>query len=237
MQIKAVFFDVGNTLITTDLPESEVFCDVAAAVGVQLDARQVNSLVPLMYQRYEEFYGADSSFWSDDGQARQIWLQMYRYLCELLGIEDEAAEIADRVYEVYFTADAWRCFDDVLPCLERLAALDVQMGLISNWDSTLRQIVSGLGLACHFQTVLGSADVCCCKPDAAIFQIALEHLGVSAQQAVHVGDHCQADVQGAMGVGMGAVLLDRAGQHVGFSAAPRISSLGQLPGLIEQWQI
>ena len=49
------------------------------------------------------------------------------------------------------------------------------------------------------------------KPDRVIFQTAAARTGCSVEECVHAGDSLTADVQGALGAGMGAVWLDRLG--------------------------
>jgi FMN phosphatase YigB (HAD superfamily) len=47
------------------------------------------------------------------------------------------------------------------------------------------------------------------KPHPAIFQSALEQLGVTAEEAAMVGDSPEDDVEGAKALGMRAFLIDR----------------------------
>ena len=58
------------------------------------------------------------------------------------------------------------------------------------------------------------------KPHAPIFQEALRRSGTEAADVVHVGDQITSDVQGAANVGIRPVLLDRDGNHNGFSGVP-----------------
>ena len=70
------------------------------------------------------------------------------------------------------------------------------------------------------------------KPHAPIFHEALRRSGVEAEAALHVGDQITSDVQGAANAGISPVLLDRDGNHDGFSECPRIESLMELPSLL-----
>jgi len=76
------------------------------------------------------------------------------------------------------------------------------------------------------------------KPDARIFQGALEKLQVASSSSVMVGDKLREDVKGARKVGMVGV-LKRGGQN-GKVKAPAgvavIERIGQLPDLIRQWR-
>jgi FMN hydrolase / 5-amino-6-(5-phospho-D-ribitylamino)uracil phosphatase len=65
------------------------------------------------------------------------------------------------------------------------------------------------GLLEFFSATIYSVDVGHAKPRAEIFHRALERLGVSAGEALHVGDIERTDVEGALAVGMRAVRLDQ----------------------------
>jgi putative hydrolase of the HAD superfamily len=61
--------------------------------------------------------------------------------------------------------------------------------------------------------VAASARIGYDKPHPGIFEWALEQAGVAPSSALHVGDHLDADVAGARGVGIDAVLVDRRGRY------------------------
>ncbi|MCL1891266.1 MAG: HAD-IA family hydrolase [Coriobacteriia bacterium] len=208
--ITTVFFDVGQTLLTTAVAEGEVFSEEARRHGVELDPAVVQSNIPKMYEYYEHLYDQDDSFWSDDERAINIWLAMYEYLCELTKVDkSKRPAIARSVHKRYFTAQSWKPFDDVVPTLKKLKERNIRMGLISNWDSSLEGIIDGLGLAPYFDVIISSAAVQLHKPMPEIFTLALERMGTTAAEAMHIGDHLTADVEGALAVGITPVLLSR----------------------------
>jgi putative hydrolase of the HAD superfamily len=65
------------------------------------------------------------------------------------------------------------------------------------------------------------------KPDPRTYRAALEPLEIDPERAIHVGDQPKSDVVGALGVGMGAVLLDRYDRHDGVDV-PVVSTLTEL---------
>ena len=123
-------------------------------------------------------------------------------------------------------------FPDAAPTLRALRDRSLLTGLISNMDTGGDELVAKLGLAGLFDLTVTSADVGATKPDPAIFRAALSRAGVEAHEAVHVGDQLSSDVQGALAVGIRAVLVDRDGNHPGYRECPRIESLSELPGIL-----
>ena len=68
------------------------------------------------------------------------------------------------------------------------------------------------------------------KPHASIFRAVLDLLGVEPAEAVMVGDTIADDIEGALALGMRAILVDREGSHADFE--PRVESLAELPPLL-----
>jgi 2-haloalkanoic acid dehalogenase type II len=94
---------------------------------------------------------------------------------------------------------------DVLPgvreALGRLVAHGFRLAVIANWDSSLEERLAELGLAGYFTTITSSAAAEAAKPSPAIFELALEGLGVRPERALHIGDSLT-DEAGAQAAGM-----------------------------------
>jgi epoxide hydrolase-like predicted phosphatase len=81
----------------------------------------------------------------------------------------------------------------------------VRVGMITNaWPDIRRYLVSTWGIADAFDPLIVSAEVGLAKPDARIYQLALERLGIEPAAAVFVDDF-EDNVAGARWVGMQAV--------------------------------
>lgn len=210
-ELQAVFFDVGNTLLYAEPSVSEVCRQVLAEAGHARELHVIDSFMPLVDAYYEERYAEDDAFWTDEERTSSVWVGMYSLLCRKLGIEEEAVQIARRVYDEFGRPDRWALYADVLPAFERLRSAGLRIGIISNWDSRLVSLLGGLGLGDVLSDIVSSADVGLHKPDPRIFELACSRLGVAPEAAAHVGDHHYADILGARSVGMHAVLIDRHG--------------------------
>lgn len=226
--LRAVFFDVGNTLLFAEPSVSEVCRQVLAEAGHVRDLHVIDSYMPLVDAYYEERYAEDDAFWTDEERTSSVWVGMYSLLCRELGIEAEAVDIARRVYDEFGRPDRWAAYADVRPAFERLKARGLRLGIISNWDSRLVRLLTGLGFGELLDDIVSSADVGLHKPDPRIFELACGRLGVSPHEAAHIGDHHYADVLGASAVGMRAILIDRHG-----SIDPQSAPVHTLDGIEE----
>lgn len=231
MSYDAVFFDVGNTLIRPHPSVGAVCAEVLLAAGHDRALADIEALLPVVDDYYEDRYRADDTFWTSDEGAADVWVGMYSLLCRRLGLdESEAPVLAREVYDSFGSPERWQPYADVVPAFECLRSTGVRIGIISNWDTRLEQVLRGIGLGDHIDAVVCSAAEGLHKPDPRIFELACARLGVRPEACAHVGDHMYADVVGARAVGMRPVLIDRhgTGAFVLSGGIARITTLDQL---------
>lgn len=117
--------------------------------------------------------------------------------------------------------------------LDALPALGVRVCCVSNADGRAESILEHCGVRAGLEFVVDSHVEGIEKPDPALFQVALERLGVSAARALYVGDIRSVDEAGAHAAGMPFVLIDPFGDY----AAPgthAIASIHELPAFVER---
>lgn len=104
-------------------------------------------------------------------------------------------------------------FDDTLPILQALHGR-FKLGLITNGLSCLQhEKIKGSGLAHFFDAMVVAGDIGVAKPDPSVFQVLLDQLQVTPDEAIMVGNSVTGDIGGAQGVGMKAVLIHRGEIH------------------------
>ncbi|MES2819119.1 MAG: HAD family hydrolase [Pseudomonadota bacterium] len=145
----------------------------------------------------------------------------------------EAQLLAEAGFQVFLEArHRVALFAEVHPTLELLAQR-FQLAVITNGNADVRR----LGLADYFRFALCAEELGVGKPDPRPFQQALHRAGVSAAQAVHIGDHPEDDIGGAHAAGMQAIWFNPAGKPwTGATQAhAEIRSLAELPALLGDW--
>jgi putative hydrolase of the HAD superfamily len=208
--IRAVFFDVGGTLIYPWPSVGEVYARVGWQFGVNASA--------------EVLERAFRSAWreSKGGALTTSDREWWRALVQRVVPEAQAGYF-EALFEAFAQPEAWRIFPDVLDALSMCRGWGLHVGIISNWDERLRPLLNRLELSGHFDSITVSCEVGVEKPAAGIFQAALRAAGTSAGEALHIGDSESEDVEGAQAVGMKASLVR---QGVGLVAAISLAACG-----------
>lgn len=122
-------------------------------------------------------------------------------------LETSGADLAllEPAYEAFYAArNQVECYPDAIEALTRIAAR-VPVAALSNGNADLVRI----GLDHHFAFQLGSREHGAAKPAASIFHAACDRLGVPPAQVLHVGDHVDMDVVGAMQAGLRGCWINR----------------------------
>lgn len=229
--IDMVFFDAGETLIRPYPSFAELFAEVCSRRGITVDPERVREvqerLAPHLVDLAEDTGITQPSL--DPEDSRVFWTFLYRRLLEELGIDEP--QLVEDLYATFSASTSYKVFDDVLPVLRRLEDAGFRLGLISNFEGWLQNVLVEQELGESFEVSVISGLEGLEKPDVRIYELAIARAGVEPQRAVHIGDSMAMDVRPAREVGMNVVLLDRVGRYPG-SGCPTISSLKDLPALV-----
>ncbi|HEY2506488.1 MAG TPA: HAD family hydrolase [Streptosporangiaceae bacterium] len=144
------------------------------------------------------------------------------------------ADVSDREADALFAGyleryeAGWTVFDDAIPALRRVRAAGLTAAVFTNGDERHQRFkLSKLGLSDEIDILIASSGLPAGKPDPRAFAHALSRAGLTAGEALMVGDSLEKDVLGAIGAGLGAVLVDRYDRCLA-AGVPRISSLREL---------
>ncbi len=224
--IRAVTFDVTHTLI--HCPRlGEIYAEVLGRHGIEVSAAEAERLVRLVWQ--ELACTADPSrdrFTSHPEGPAGWWKRFLERLCEHLEAPAPSRFAAAELFARFARADSWEVYPEVPATLAALRTQGLRLGVVSNWDPRLPEVLDRLGLAPFFDALVYSSAVGAEKPDRRIFEAALRGLGVPSCEALHVGDGRLEDVEGAQAVGMQALHLNRG------RGAGELRDLTRLPELL-----
>jgi putative hydrolase of the HAD superfamily len=203
-RVAAVSFDAMGTLVTIEPPAPRLQRSLARRFGLVVELARCEAGMRAEMRHYRAHCGAAH----DAPTLATLRLECASLLADALALDVSGAELLPSLTD----AIVFRAYTDALPALSALSEAGIRLAVIANWDVSLTDVLTRLGLAGPFAAVVTAASVGSAKPDAKPFLAALELLGVEAAQCVHVGDDPVTDVAGARGAGLTALLLDRSGR-------------------------
>jgi putative hydrolase of the HAD superfamily len=216
MPLRALFFDVGNTLL---FPNRERMLRPLHQRGGFPSDEQLREIERQTKREFDVLEQGDSSV--DHG----FWQIYYSHLLDQLSIKDET--LRQELVTLTRISANW-C--DIRPgtreALLRLAE-KYRLAVISNADGKIAEVLGRTGIADCFETITDSGIVGKEKPHPAIFAAALSSLGVPPQESLYIGDVYSVDYVGATRVGMQGMLFDVVGAYKD-KGVPRVESLEDL---------
>jgi HAD superfamily hydrolase (TIGR01549 family) len=235
--IKAIFFDLYNTLVRFWPPLEEIQQTACLAEGIEITQEQITRGYALA-DDYFSRENTDHPLYKRTPQELDAFFSEYeRLILKGAGIEvmhGKALAVWKHTQKVTKRL-AW--FDDVPPALERLHAHGLVLGGISNLRPEMRGQMESIGLMRLLDFVVTSQEAGAQKPYPPIFLAALERAHAKPEEAVHVGDQYHSDVQGARGVGIMPVLLDRRSAFPGADNCICTHDMSELVKLYEEGRL
>jgi putative hydrolase of the HAD superfamily len=225
--IRAVFFDAGQTLLEADPPVEKVYREAFATHGVEADLEAVRRAVHATWREVDARRERGEERWGGaDGEAG-FWRRFVEEVFGRSGGKGLPEPLLNGLIAHFREDKHWRVYPETREVLSALRGAGVTLLVVSNWDSTLPRLLERLELLPFFDRVVVSAVVGSSKPSRAIFDEAVRLAGVPHADALHVGDSLVDDYHGARAAGLHALLVDRSGRAPEGSEA--IRSLSELP--------
>jgi len=213
--LEAVLFDWGDTLM--EFAYSPELVAAGHRAGVEAVGRDGLPELDVLTEWFRENY--EPLFWKPGTIEEIEYPGLVRKLLGDFGVELDDEELGRFLEAEHVAWDPARILAaHTHPLLEALRERGLKLGLVSNafdpgW--LLHRDLEQMGLTERLDFSVFSSEVGTRKPHPAIFERALEALGVEPGRALFVGDRLYEDVRGARELGMTTVqaLWYRADDH------------------------
>jgi len=230
MRIQAIVFDLFGTLVhqfPLDRFQGSL-AEMASAIGFD-------------YQTFFDAWTKETSFKRQTGGFVSFREEL-QWICESKGI-DVSAENMERAIQLRcsFTKSVLTPRSDSIQTINHLKKSGYLIGLISDCSCEVPELWSETPFRGHFDATVFSCLVKTKKPDANIYLIACDRLGVKPSECIYIGDGFSQELQGAALVGMRPFLLLPPGERRPSSTdwegtewtGETISAISQIIGVLE----
>ena len=206
--IRAVFFDAVGTVIHPAKPIERTYADAARRRGATVDAESLRPRLMRAYVR-QEVVDAETGWRTSESREADRWRDI---VAEVLPELPDSTACLLELLEEFARPEAWTVAEGAAEVFDSLEARGLVLGMASNFDARLADIVAGLPeLArvrerCLISSVLGWR-----KPAPEFFAEVVRAAGVPAGNILFVGDDTRNDIDGAAAAGMRTVRIDPTG--------------------------
>lgn len=205
-KIKAIFFDLDDTLVNSRKAEKEA-AYIFKKQFSEFDNMNKEDFEKLwhktaieQYKRYEK--GEISYKDHKIGRVKSVFSKF-----NIKKDDDEAFNIFNIYLKEY--QKNWKLFNDATEILEKMKK-DYKLVLITNGDSSQqRNKIKKTNIGKYFSEILISGEVGIIKPKKEIFELACKKIGEEPSNCVMIGDNYKLDIEGAKNAGLKTVWVNR----------------------------
>jgi putative hydrolase of the HAD superfamily len=231
VRFRAVFFDAGETLVHPEPSFAELFARIVTEQGHPREPVAISDGLTMVSDEFRRASREQALWTTTPERSRRFWLGVYDRFLEVLDLPRRDG-LADTLYSAFTDRANYTAFDDVRPSLVGLEEAGLTLGVISNYEAWLEDLLADLDLTALLPIRVVSGIEGVEKPEPAIFRLALERAGLPAEEVVYVGDVPDFDYEPAAALGMFPVLIDRRERHPAFDGV-RVTDLRDLIPVLE----
>ncbi|MFZ5813693.1 MAG: HAD family hydrolase [Bacillota bacterium] len=221
--IRAIFFDVRSLFYGPQ--GAELLTEILRAEGIGVEQAEVeDGLLRLP----AELKQARTQIRTEE-QENDYHRAMIPELLRNVGVPFPTDALLLRILEAVHQYSAWwSLYPETLPVLEELKRRGFTLGVVANWEPSLRRFLAEFEVEGYFGPVLSSMEAGVAKPDPILFHRAVKEAGVRSAEVLHAGPSISEDVAGALSAGLTPVWINR----TGISTGHEVLTIEDLRGLL-----
>jgi len=215
--VKLITFDAMNTLFTTKLPPGMSYYHAAKKMFPHLkeETEEISLCVTNNFKEvYKIYYGEYTLNGQSKETCKMFWEGVIGKTLYKSGVdltEIEMKNVTDQLYGEYSTSKYWKPFNETHKVLDKLHAKGTRLGIVSNFDERLENVLKSLDLMKYMEFVIfPPVTKGLGKPNPRVFQQLLkEYANCKPEEIVHIGDDKENDFIAAKKAGIKPLLLDK----------------------------
>jgi putative hydrolase of the HAD superfamily len=226
MQIKHIFFDLDHTLWDFETNSSKTFSFILKKNELDINFNDFIEVYKPINHKYWKLFREDKVSKKD--------LRYFRLKEAFDAISYKASdEIIHTLSEEYITflSQHNTLFNNAIEVLEYLKEKYVMHIITNGFEEVQFKKLKNSNLLPFFDQIITSEKVGVKKPNPKIFQYAMDISGASSNESIMIGDNFEADILGAINVGMQAIFCEFNGE-VATQEVPTVYNLMELKNFL-----
>lgn len=226
---KAVFFDFGDTLVTTieTYPKRIELAFVQSGYSFK-EGQFIKAYLTSDYEIFKHYKKHGSI---DQNEHRNL---LYKLLVKNLDLGEDYTVVKSKIKKTLGKINHER--KKIEGCdyvLSRLKEKNFILAIISNNDGRTADKCKNTKIDHYFDIIIDSTKVKMVKPDVKIFNYALNKLGLKKEEVIHIGDLYGSDILGAVNAGIDPIWINhRKGENFENLDITTVKNLQELSFLV-----
>jgi len=206
-KITAVFFDAGNTFLSPCKSIGKIYAQLAKEIGYIFSSEAMDDRISEAWEKHLCLKKARNFQCTNDTLIKD-WKHFVRNVLP----ENISANDFDKLFYHIFTrfgeAEFYTLANGFIDTISTLKEMNLQLGLVSNWDNRLLTLLKAFNLYSLFDTLTISYEAGVEKPNTKIYNIACQRIKVLPENALMIGDSINGDIEAPESIGMTGMLYD-----------------------------
>ena len=206
-KITAIFFDAGNTFLSPCKSVGKIYAQLAKETGYIFSSATIDDRIPAAWEKHLYLKKARNFQCTNDTLIKD-WKQFVRNVLPKKIQTDDFDKLFDHIYTRFGEAEFYTLADGFTDAINTLKKMNIQTGLVSNWDSRLPALLKEFNLYSLFDTLTISYEAGVEKPNTKIYEIACQRAKIFPENALMIGDSIKGDIEAPESIGMTGMLYD-----------------------------
>jgi REG-2-like HAD superfamily hydrolase len=225
--VEAVFFDADGTLLTFSAPVALQYAQVLKRFDMILDVDILDQTIRIVWQRmYGQYLNEANGFQTSADREYAFWQTFFYTVCKEVGCNAVPDTAFDAIYTHFATLAARPLHQDAHAVISALKATGLSVGILSNHDARIKQLISASSIAPLLDVIFTVTDTGFKKPSQNAFRHVEHFTGLEPRALLYVGNDYCCDYQGARAAGWQAFLIDA--QRAATGEVDMLNSLTEL---------
>lgn len=206
-KITAVFFDAGHTFLWPRESVGKIYALLAKEIGYIFSSEIIDARISSAWENLIRIKSA-RNFQCTNDILIQDWKQFVLNVLPENISPDDFEKLFYHIYTRFGEAEFYTLASGFTDTINTLKKMNIQIGLVSNWDSRLPAILKAFNLYSLFDTLTISYEAGVEKPNTKIYDIACQRTKVLPDNALMIGDSISCDVEAPESIGMTGLLYN-----------------------------
>ena len=165
--------------------------------------------MPSIWDRFQvHYYNANNNYITSHEEERKKWSKFIDMVLDEFGFKVDHDNLFNDLYDEYAKGNSRKLCGGIEKLLEFLKTNNLVLGVLSNNDERLINVIDELGIKNYFNHIIPCSTIGYKKPSQECFNFVEKKIKINPDSIVYIGDDFEVDYIPAANAGWNAIHFD-----------------------------